>query len=85
MEKIKKDELIFCAMLMIYAATDAWRDAWLSHGWWPRHVAKWIAFYLLPVYLLWKEDWLRTNNLKRLLWLAAGGFFLWEIFYMITQ
>jgi hypothetical protein len=85
MEKIKKDELILYVILLFYAAMDGWRDAWLLHDWWPRHIAKWIAFYPLPIYVLWQQGYLKMSNWKNLLWLAAGGFFFWEVFYTVLQ
>lgn len=85
MEKIQKNEVIFYAMLLIYAAADGWRDAWLNCEWFPRHLAKWAAWYPLPIYVMWQQGFLKIENWKKVLWLAAGGFFLWEAMYMIMQ
>jgi hypothetical protein len=79
------DQVVLCVVLFFYTAMDGWRDAWLLHDWWPRHVVKWIAFYTLPLYLLWRDGLLKIENWKILLWLAVGGLFFWEIAYLIFK
>lgn len=85
MTKEYVDRIVLCVVLFFYAAMDGWRDAWLLHDWWPRHVVKWIAFYTLPLYLLWRDRLLKIENWKTLLWLAVGGLFFWEITYLIFK
>jgi hypothetical protein len=82
---VKTDRIVLCIILFFYAATDAWRDGWIGHKWIEYHSIKWLSFYILPIYILWKDGWLKAENWKLLLWLAAGGFFFWETFYMITR
>ena len=52
-------DLAVVALILIATAFDALRDVWtagpreLRRGWWPRHIAKWISFYVPLVALLW--------------------------------
>ena len=80
-----KEKIILYAVLIFYAATDGWRDAWLGHEWLERHLIKWVAYFSLPVYVLWVNGYFKPENLKKLIWLAAGGLFFWELFYMLMQ
>lgn len=81
--KLKKEEIILVVVLLIYAATDAWRDAWIQQDWWSRHIIKWISFYTLPIYILLAGGYLKKENWRMLAWIAAGGLFFWELFYWL--
>lgn len=72
-------------ILIIAIATifDAWRDAWINAAWWPRHVVKWVAFYVPLIYLLYKDGWFERKRLKYLPLLAAAMLIVWELVYLI--
>lgn len=84
-KKIWNEKSILYLVLLFYAAMDGWRDAWIGHDWIERHAVKWISYFSLPVYVLAANGYFKLHNWKRLLWLAAGGFFFWETFYMLMQ
>ena len=85
MSKSQNEKIVLYSVLLLYAAMDGWRDAWINHDWFERHIVKWIAYFSLPIYVLWTKKYFRLENLKKLLWLSAGGFFFWELFYTAMQ
>lgn len=79
-------EALVIAIILIATAFDALRDVWtagpveLRKGWWPRHIAKWISFYLPLVALM------ALAGLPLLWWpvLAAVGWIVWRFFAVVV-
>lgn len=60
---------------------DAWRDGWLGKEWWPRHIAKWLAFYPPLIYILWRDGLLVVKNIETIFIMAATCLFIWRVVY----
>ncbi len=77
--------MIVAIAVLIFSALDAWRDAWLSKNWWPRHLAKWAGFFGQIGFILWQAGWLapKMENVNNLILLAAFSFIIWRMIYRL--
>ena len=86
--------LLTVAIILVATAADALRDAWMhgpnKKGWWQRHAAKWVSFYvplawiLVLVSLPWwarPAPWWAVLGLTAAIWgaLAAVAWVVWRV------